>query len=123
MAAHLPGRRMRRRSWRHDLSRVVDALWKGRVYERVRAKEETASAQTTDATRSMRLSRLLKNVLERSGCAKLIQNSGPWRTKDSARRGPGFENCASLIPSRVFQQPARPGKTSILCCFEKKEKW
>jgi len=53
-------------------------------------------------------SRLLKNVLERSGCARLIQHSGPWRTKDSAPRGPGFENCASLIPSRVFQQPARP---------------
>jgi len=52
-------------------------------------------------------SRLLKNVLERSGCARLIQHSGPWRTKDSAPRGPGFENCASLIPSRVFQQPAR----------------
>ena len=52
-------------------------------------------------------SRLLKNVLERSGCARLIQHSGPWRTKDSAPRGPGFEHCASLIPSRVFQQPAR----------------
>jgi hypothetical protein len=56
----------------------------------------------------IRSSRLLKIVLERSGCARLIQHSGPWRTKDSAPRGPGFENCASLIPSRVFQQPARP---------------
>ena len=26
---------------------------------------------------------------------------------DTRPRGPGFENCASLIPSRVFQQPAR----------------
>ena len=56
-------------------------------------------------------SRLLKNVLERSGCARLIQHSGPWRTKDSAPRGPGFENCASLIPSRVFQQPANAVRT------------
>src|SRR6516165_12766341 len=66
-------------------------------------------------------SRLLKNVLERSGCARLIQHSGPWRTKDSAPRGPGFENCASLIPSRVFQQPAKAlGRHAIFddpCCL------
>src|SRR5262245_15941979 len=64
---------------------------------------------TTSAVQ--RPSRLLKNVLERSGCAKLIQHSGLWRTKDSAPRGPGSENCASLIPSRVFQQPARDSKS------------
>src|SRR6516162_4528928 len=65
-------------------------------------------------------SRLLKNVLERSGCARLIQHSGPWRTKDSAPRGPGFENCASLIPSRVFQQPAKGvGKGTLVRCLQR----
>jgi len=51
-------------------------------------------------------SRLLKNVLEGVRCTTLIQHSVPWRTKDLAPRGPRFENCASLTPSRVFQQPA-----------------
>src|SRR6516225_9055086 len=64
------------------------------------------AAALDERSRGRVSSRLLKNVLERSGCARLIQHSGPWRTKDSAPRGPGFENCASLIPSRVFQQPA-----------------
>src|SRR6516225_8984330 len=65
------------------------------------------AAALDERSRGRVSSRLLKNVLERSGCARLIQHSGPWRTKDSAPRGPGFENCASLIPSRVFQQPVR----------------
>jgi len=52
-------------------------------------------------------SRLLKNVVEGSRCATLIQRSHPARTKDSSSRGFGFESCASPTLFRVFQQPAR----------------
>src|SRR5262249_27757520 len=89
---------------------AIDCVINKDVAARVGITEDTPLDQKLRALKG--LNRLLKNVLERSGCAKLIQHSGPWRTKDSAPRGPGFENCASLIPSRVFQQPAKGRRDS-----------